>query len=157
MKNKLLISACLLGHPVRYDGGAKGLPDETLRDLRQRFGLIPVCPECAGGLPTPRAPAEIEPGRSASDVLRGQGSVITATGDDVTAEFLSGADKVLGIAQETGAGCALLKANSPSCGKLAVYDGHFAGKLVPGEGITAHRLRQAGIPVFSETELNLLP
>ena len=51
---KLLVSACLLGDPVRYDGQAQRLADPSLRVWQQAGMLVPFCPEVAGGLPTPR-------------------------------------------------------------------------------------------------------
>ena len=54
----LLISACLMGYNCKYNGGNNALPQDVLAALRQRYRLIPVCPEAAGGLPTPRTPSE---------------------------------------------------------------------------------------------------
>ena len=154
MKKILLISACMAGDPVRYDGQGKGLSTATLNALKTRFELQPVCPECLGGLSTPRPPAEIEPGGTASEVCQGQARVIAKTGEDVTEAFREGARLTLACARTHGATVALLKANSPSCGNHAVYDGQFAGQLVKGEGATAHHLRCAGISVFNENELD---
>ena len=57
---KLLVSACLLGDPVRYDGQAQRLADPSLRVWQQAGMLVPFCPEVAGGLPTPRPAAECQ-------------------------------------------------------------------------------------------------
>ena len=121
---RILISACLLGLKCRYDGGGKALP--PLADLLGRADLsfVPVCPEQLGGLPTPRPPAE-----------RVGERVRTRDGGD---------------ARLTGCRCALLKARSPSCGSGAIYDGTFTGRRVPGDGVTAARLKSADIPVFDE-------
>lgn len=156
MKKPLIVSACLLGDPVRYDGQAKGLSAERLKRLSEEFTLIRVCPECLGGLPTPRAPAELQPGCSGHEVLQGQGLVMTATGKDVTQAFISGARQTLTIAMRHGVQLALLKANSPSCGNNAIYDGHFTGQQCTGEGVTATILLQAGIMVFNEEEYEAL-
>lgn len=52
-KLKLGISACLLGQPVRYDGGHK--LDRFLRDvLGPHVEYVPVCPEVECGLGVPR-------------------------------------------------------------------------------------------------------
>ena len=139
-RNALLVSACLLGECCRYDAKCPAAP-EALKTFFARcrqadIALIPVCPECAGGLPTPRPPAEIEPGKSAADVLDGMGRVRTAAVDDVTAAYVTGAHAALKAALETRTETALLKAKSPSCGSAEVYDGTFTRRLKPGKGVT---------------------
>src|SRR5574343_979653 len=114
-KPVLLVSACLLGQPVRYDAASKGLPDDWQASLAARYTLLPFCPECAGGLPTPRPAAEID-GDGGDAVLHGLARVHTASGDDVSAAFVHGARLALALAQQHGCRLALLKANSPSCG-----------------------------------------
>ena len=136
---RLLISACLLGEPCRYDGASRPLPDEKLDKLLRDHTLIPVCPEQLGGLPTPRTPSERQGER-----------VIMRDGKDVTAEYDRGARLTCAIAAQTCAEAALLKARSPSCGCGAVYDGSFTGTLVPGDGVTAEQLKARGLPVYTE-------
>ncbi|MDD2099371.1 DUF523 domain-containing protein [Pseudomonas putida] len=148
---KILVSRCLLGHRVRYDGGASG-PFDQLQAWLDEGRVVPLCPEVAGGLPTPRAAAEI-PGGQGGEVLDGQASVITTEGEDVSAQFLSGAHQALELVQRHGIRIAVLKANSPSCGNLLTYDGTFSGVKVTGEGVTAALLRRHGVQVFSELEL----
>jgi uncharacterized protein YbbK (DUF523 family) len=148
---KILVSRCLLGHRVRYDGGASG-PFDQLQAWLDEGRVVPLCPEVAGGLPTPRAAAEI-PGGQGVQVLDGQASVITTEGEDVSAQFLSGAYQALELVQKHGIRIAILKANSPSCGNLLTYDGTFSGVKVSGEGVTAALLKRHGVQVFSELEL----
>jgi len=148
---KILVSRCLLGHRVRYDGGASG-PFDQLQAWLDEGRVVPLCPEVAGGLPTPRAAAEILGGQG-SEVLEGHASVITAEGEDVSAPFLSGAYQALELVQKHGIRIAVLKANSPSCGNLLTYDGTFSGVKVTGEGVTAALLKRHGVLVFSELEL----
>ena len=148
---KILVSRCLLGHRVRYDGGASG-PLDPLQAWLDEGRVVPLCPEVAGGLPTPRAAAEI-PGGQGGEVLDGQASVLTTEGEDVSAQFLSGARQALELVQQHGIGIAILKANSPSCGNLQTYDGTFSGVKVSGEGVTAALLKRHGVQVFSELEL----
>ncbi|NHR07854.1 DUF523 domain-containing protein [Chromobacterium haemolyticum] len=155
VKPTLLVSACLLGQPVRYDGQAKSLAEQDWTRLRRDFTLIPACPEYMGGLPTPRPAAELRGGDGAA-ALRGQATVETAAGENVSAAFLRGAQASLRLAQAHGCRQALLKANSPSCGTLRIYDGEFSGKLKNGEGVTASLLRQAGIKVCSEDHIEEL-
>lgn len=148
---KILVSRCLLGHRVRYDGGASG-PFDLLEQWIEEGRVVPLCPEVAGGLPTPRAAAEI-PGGQGVEVLDGIAAVITTDGEDVSAQFLEGARQALDLVQKHGIRVAVLKANSPSCGNLLTYDGTFRGVKVSGEGVTAALLKRHGVRVFSELEL----
>lgn len=149
---KILVSRCLLGHRVRYDGGAHG-PFDQLRQWLAEGRVVALCPEVAGGLPTPRPPAEIRGGQGA-EVLDGRLSVLTVDGQDVTGAFVDGAEQALQLVREHGIRVALLKARSPSCGNLENYDGSFSGVRVPGEGVTAALLRRAGVRVFNEMQLD---
>lgn len=148
---KILVSRCLLGHRVRYDGGASG-PFDLLEQWIAEGRVVPLCPEVAGGLPTPRAAAEI-PGGQGGEVLDGVATVITTDGEDVSAQFLDGARQALALVQRHGIRVAVLKANSPSCGNLLTYDGTFNGVKVNGEGVTAALLKRHGVQVFSELQL----
>ena len=143
---KVVISACLTGIRCRYDGGASrnALVIEGLKTST----LIPVCPEEAGGLATPRPAAEIVGGDGA-DVLDGRTRVMTADGADVTENFVKGAHHALRIAQTNGATQVVLKARSPSCGCGDIYDGTFSGRLTAGDGVTAALLKRHGITVTS--------
>lgn len=137
---KILVSACLLGIPCRYDGRSK--PVEKILELeKQGYELIPVCPEVLGGLPTPRPPAECQ-----SD-----GRIINRAGDDVTEFYQKGAQKALEIAQAHGCAAAVLKEKSPSCGCYEIYDGSFSKQLIPGQGVTAKLLFEHQIQVLGET------
>ncbi|KFX70704.1 purine nucleoside phosphorylase [Pseudomonas taeanensis MS-3] len=148
---KILVSRCLLGHRVRYDGGAHG-PFDLLERWQAEGRVVALCPEVAGGLPTPRAPAEISGGQGVQ-VLDGQLAVMTVDGEDVSAAFLAGAEQALTLVERHGIRLALLKARSPSCGNRENYDGSFTGVRVAGEGVTAALLRRAGVRVFNEDEL----
>ena len=141
MKDALLISACLLGTNCKYNGGNNALPPERLADLEERFRLVPVCPEQAGGLPTPRLPSE----------RRGE-RVVNRAGEDVTEAFCRGAELALETALREGCRLALLKERSPSCGSGRIYDGSFTGTVIPGDGVTAEMLKKSGLTVCSETE-----
>jgi uncharacterized protein YbbK (DUF523 family) len=150
---KVLVSACLLGERVRYDGRDAAAENAILREWCDQKLAVPICPEVAGGLAVPREPAEIETG-SGEDVLNGIARVVTRTGEDVTDAFLKGAEKALEAARDCGASIAILKAKSPSCGTLFTYDGSFSGKLEPGVGVTAALLKRHGIAVFNEHQIN---
>ncbi|WP_455232695.1 DUF523 domain-containing protein [Geopseudomonas aromaticivorans] len=149
--DKILVSRCLLGHAVRYDGGAHG-PIALLLQWQAEGRVVALCPELAGGLPTPRPPAEI-PGGQGAAVLDGRLPVRTVDGEDVGAAFLAGAQAALALVRQHDIRVAVLKARSPSCGNLENYDGSFSGRRVPGEGVTAALLRRAGVRVFNEEQL----
>ena len=127
---KILVSRCLLGHRVRYDGGSHG-PFDLLERWQAQGRVVALCPEVAGGLPTPRAPAEIPGGRGAL-VLEGQAPVVTVDGADVTGAFVRGAEQAMALVDRHGIRLAILKARSPSCGNRENYDGSFSGLRVPG-------------------------
>lgn len=139
---KILVSACLLGRPCRYDGRSK--PCEKVISLAERNDteVIEICPEQLGGLPTPRIPSEIVGEK-----------VVAKDGRDVTEFFVSGAKKALDIAKESSCSYAILKSLSPSCSPCGVYDGSFSGKVVDGMGVTAKLLKENGIEIFSENDV----
>ena len=139
MKN-ILVSACLLGEPCRYDGKSK--PCERVITLKNTYNLIPICPEVMGGLPTPRTPSEICGER-----------VLMKDGRDVTENYNRGAQKALEIARENACTVAILKEKSPSCGSGLIHNGLFDGGLVEGDGITTQLLKQNGIRVLGESEI----
>ncbi|WP_136253769.1 DUF523 domain-containing protein [Onishia niordana] len=149
---KRLISACLLGQPVRYDGGAKTLHDATLERWRREGRLMAACPEVQAGLSTPRAPAEIQDGGGVA-VLDGTARVIARDGEDVSQAFLSGAEQALAMCQQHRIRVAILTEASPSCGSRTLYDGSFTVHRVPGQGMTAALLERHGVRVFSQFEL----
>lgn len=142
---KLLISACLLGNDCKYDGGNNRLPDAVLAALREKYVLVPVCPEFSGGLPTPREPSE-----------RVGDRVLSISGRDVTAEYFHGAEIAAALYRRHDCSAALMKAHSPSCGRDEIYDGAFSGTLTPRDGTAVERLRALGAAVYTEKETDLL-
>ncbi|NBB51149.1 DUF523 domain-containing protein [Rhizobium sp. CRIBSB] len=156
MPPKILISACLLGRPVRYDGKGKPLADPRIERWKAEGRLVGFCPEQAGGLPTPRPPAEIEGGMSGEDVLAGRARVMEVTGGDVTDAFVEGGKKAVAFAREQNCRFALLIDGSPSCGSGFIYDGSFSGTRHPGFGVTTALMRAAGISVFSDRQIDQL-
>jgi uncharacterized protein YbbK (DUF523 family) len=147
---RILVSACLLGHAVRYNGLDKKSDHDVLARWVADGRVVAVCPEVAGGLPVPRPPAEITGAAGGALVLAGHARVIARTGEDVTAEFVHGAEHALAKAQEHDIRVAVLKEGSPSCGSSFSYDGTFSGVRVPVPGVTAALLQRHGIRVFSE-------
>ena len=142
-KEKILVSACLLGEACRYDG--KSVPCIDIGLLSDKYDIIAVCPEVAGGLPTPRVPSE-----------RVGISVINKAGADVTDNYNLGAKSALDLCKKYRIKLAVMKERSPSCGSDKIYDGRFSGKLVPGQGVTTELLRKHGVKVFGESEIKKL-
>lgn len=132
-----LISACLAGERCRYDGGGNLVP--TLKPLAESGDALPVCPECAGGLPCPRVPCERRGTR-----------IIGRDGSDHTAAFQAGVEQVLRALDLFPIESGILKARSPSCGVDQIYDGTFSGRLIPGAGLLAQVLSARGIPLSTE-------
>jgi uncharacterized protein YbbK (DUF523 family) len=144
MKPKILISACLVGEKVKYDGGDNLISHPILQKWQEEGILIPLCPEVLGGLEVPRLPCE---------VVHKSGKVINQKGEDVTLIFEKGALETLKIVQENNVTMAILKARSPSCGKGMIYDGTFTGTKVEDSGFTCKFLENNGIVVFNEEEI----
>lgn len=152
MSKMILVSACLLGQKVRYDGSDKDQNDALLHELIAQNRVVAICPEVVGGLGVPRLPAEIQNGIG-NDVLNEQARVFDSSGQDVTAEFVIGAQQALALAQRHNVHVAILKARSPSCGDGQIYDGTFSKRLIDGSGVTAALLERHGIKVFNEEEI----
>ena len=138
----VLVSACLLGEPTRFDG--RSAPNEEVLRLAREREVIPVCPETLGGLSVPRSPAEIESGDGGS-VLDGKARVIRCDGVDVTEAYMRGAQRVLEFARQHGAREAWLKERSPACGVKTIKRGENA---VPGQGVCAALLARSGVRVI---------
>ena len=143
-KETILVSACLLGVNCRYDG-SHGENKEILA-LLDEYHLVPVCPEQLGGMETPRPASE----------RRGENTVISQSGQDVTAFFEKGASETLKLANIFGCKKAVLKERSPSCGNGMIYDGTFSGNKIPGSGVTAALLKENGIEVIGESKIHSL-
>jgi uncharacterized protein YbbK (DUF523 family) len=150
---KILVSACLLGEAVRYDG--KSLPQQhpLLEQWRSENRLVSFCPEVAGGLPTPRVAAEIDHG-DGYDVLQQRAQVTDHAGQNVSAAFIKGAKLALDICRQQNITIAILSARSPSCGNDQIYDSSFSSQLKKGSGVTAALLRQHGISVFNQHSID---
>ena len=142
---RVLVSACLLGAPVRYNGKDKRSTHPVLERWVREGRVVSACPEVLGGLGTPRAPSEVVR-------IRGLRHVVANTGRDVTPEFNRGSALALEQAQTNDVHVAVLKEGSPSCGSAWTYDGTFTGTRVADEGVTTALLRRHGIRVFSEGE-----
>lgn len=140
---KIIISACLLGDKCKYNG--KDNYQKEIEELKQYYDIVPICPETMGGLQIPRDPSEIYKER-----------VISKKGKDVTKNFIAGKNQVINIVKYLHIKKAILKENSPSCGSNFIYDGTFTNKLIPGSGITAKALKELGVIVYTEADIEKL-
>ena len=140
---KILISACLVGDNVKYNGGNN--LTSKLDALLEKYELIPFCPEVEGGLSTPRSPAE-----------RVGERIVNQDGEDVTDNYLKGAELAFNICLYLKIKKVILKEKSPSCGSKIIYDGSFSHKEIPGIGVTAEYLKEKGIEVYSENDIDSL-
>ncbi len=144
MKEKILVSSCLLGNNVKYNGGNNNCP--LIEKVKEQFDIITVCPEVSGGLPIPRFPSEIQ---SNNKVVNNQST-------DVTKEYQKGANIALELCKKHNIKIAILKEKSPSCGTHFIYNGDFDGTVIEGQGITTNLLIKNDIKVYSENEIEIL-
>lgn len=152
-REPVLVSACLLGEAVRFDGGDMRSDHAILQRWLKEGRVESVCPEVAGGLPVPRPRAEIASGAGGAKVLAGAARAIDSNGRDVSAYLVGGAERALAKARERRIRVAVLKEGSPSCGSGFIFDGSFSNAKVDGMGVTAALLAQNGVRVFSEHQL----
>lgn len=155
MINKILVSACLMGFKIRYNGSEKAQMAEKLERWQQQQRLVIYCPELAAGLPTPRPPAEIVYA-DGKEVMLEQARIMDNTGVDVTRHYQLAAWMALHCAQESGCTAALLTDGSPTCGSQFIYDGSFSAQRKSGMGVAASLLTDHGIKVFSDQQLTVL-
>ena len=154
--DKIFVSACIIGRPVRFNETDNLVEHPLMEKWRDEGRLVPLCPEVAAGFPTPRAPAEIEPGSLGTDVLDGKARVFEDNGTDVTGEFVLGAQLALETAKKAGCKFALLTDGSPSCGSTYQYSGKFDMGTRKGDGVVAAVLARNGIRVFPENRIEQL-
>jgi uncharacterized protein YbbK (DUF523 family) len=149
---RVLVSSCLLGEKVRYHGGDAAISHPILDRWIAEGRVVPLCPEIEGGLPAPRPPAEIQ-GGTGDEVLRAVAFVRRKDDVDVSDAFRNGAAAAIDLVRRHGIRVAVLKDGSPSCGVHRIYDGSFSGRRLEASGVTAAALRQEGVHVFSDEEL----
>jgi len=154
--DKILVSGCLMGRRIRYNGTAKDFEHPLLERWRTEGRLVVVCPELQAGFSTPRPPAEIEKGLKGSDVIDAKARVFENTGADVTTLYVAGAQIALELALEQGCRFALLTDGSPSCGSTFIHDGSFSGRRHAAAGVTAALLQRHGVEVFAERQIEQL-
>jgi uncharacterized protein YbbK (DUF523 family) len=151
---KVLVSACLLGERVRYHGGDALVEHPTLAMWGREGRLVPFCPEVAGGMSVPRPPSEIVGTGGGAAVLAGSARVQRRDGSDCTLAYRQGAKLAAELCRRERITVAILKDGSPSCGSSAIYDGSFSGRRSEASGVTTALLREQGVQVFSELQID---
>jgi uncharacterized protein YbbK (DUF523 family) len=143
-KYQFLVSACRAGYNCTCKG--KNNLKRPVKKLVDSGRALPACPETMGGLPVPRENSEIA-GGDGGDVLRKKARVLSVSGKDLTSSYLLGAKRTARLAIKHNIRKAILKSNSPACGRGRIYDGTFRRKLKPGDGVLTALLRASGIRV----------
>lgn len=144
-KSKILVSACLVGIPCRYNGTSA--LNDSIQKLLNDSELVIVCPELLGGEVTPRPACNIHEG-SGNDVLEGTARIIGIDGKDYTESYVLGAKKTLEIAISNNISKAILKKHSPSCGVDEIYNSEGTD-IINGDGVLAALLKNNNIEVIS--------
>ena len=137
---KILVSACLFGENCKYNGG-NNLNAAVLKFV-EGHEVVPICPEMMAGMGCPRTPVEIVNGI----VTDRNGNVVDGIIRNAVARAL---EQIKG--QEID--CAVLQSRSPTCGVNQIYDGTFSGTRIPGSGIFAQALKDAGYRVIDAEDL----
>jgi len=151
--NKILFSSCLLGEKVRYDGSSNKIENDIIKKWQDEGRIIKICPEVEGGLPIPRIPAEIIGVNGGTAVLKSTAKVINKNNEDVTENFIKGANIALDLVKKYNIKIAILKSKSPSCGSLEIYDGTFSGNKIKADGVTVALLKKHGVTIFNENQI----
>ena len=138
---KVLVSGCLLGENCKYNGGNNYNPRvvEFLKDKE----VISICPEMMAGMGCPRNPIEIV-----------DGVLTDCHGKNVDALIRKSVMEIMERIRDEEIQCAILQSRSPTCGVNQVYDGTFSGKLIPGSGIFAKSLMDAGYLVIDGEDIS---
>lgn len=138
---KVVVSACLTGHNCKYNGGNNRNP--AVLEFLKGKEVIEICPEMLSGLGTPRKSVELV-----------DGVVRSADGENFDEDFHHGVEEAMALIKNEPVELAVLQSRSPSCGVKQVYDGTFSKKLIPGQGLFARALSQAGIPLVDSEDIS---
>lgn len=132
---KVLVSACLLGENCKYNGGNNY--SSAVAEFVRGKEILSICPELMAGMGCPRTPIEIV-----------DGVLMDRDGKNVDAAMREVVEMAMKQLSSEEIQCAVLQSRSPTCGVNQVYDGSFSGKLIPGAGIFAQALKEAGYRVI---------
>lgn len=137
---KVLVSACLLGENCKYNGGNNYNPAVVAHARGKE--VLALCPEMLAGMGCPRTPIEIV-----------DGVLMDRSGNNVDAAMREAVANAMEQLRGEDIECAILQSRSPTCGVNQIYDGSFSGKLIPGSGIFAKALRDAGYQVIDAEDM----
>ena len=137
---KVLVSACLLGESCKYNGGNNY--SSAVAEFVRGKEILPICPELMAGMGCPRTPIEIV-----------DGVLMDRDGKNVDTAMREAVEMVMKQISSEEIQCAVLQSRSPTCGVNQVYDGSFTGNLIPGTGIFAQALKEAGYRVIDAEDV----
>lgn len=144
------VSACLLGQPVRYDGGHQ--LDRYITDVLGRyFTFLPVCPEAECGLGVPREAMRLEGDPTAPRL------VTRVSRRDLTEQMTTWCDRMVDELEQADLCGFIFKSRSPSSGLFRVKVYQAGGTAArPGRGLFAAAVasRFPLLPMEEEGRLN---
>ena len=138
---KVLVSGCLLGENCKYNGGNNYNP--RVVEFLKGKEVISICPEIMAGMGCPRNPIEIV-----------DGVLTDCHGKNVDSLIRKSVMEIMERIRDEEIQCAILQSRSPTCGVKQVYDGTFSGKLIPGSGVFAKSLMDAGYLVIDVEDIS---
>ena len=138
---KVLVSGCLLGENCKYNGGNNYNP--RVVEFLKGKEVISICPEMMAGMGCPRNPIEIV-----------DGVLTDCHGKNVDSLLRKSVMEIMDRIRDEEIQCAILQSRSPTCGVNQVYDGTFSGKLIPGSGVFAKSLMDAGYLVIDGEDIS---
>ena len=137
---KILVSACLLGENCKYNGGSNY--NAAVAEFVKGKEVLAICPEMMAGMGCPRTPIEIV-----------DGVLMDCNGNNVDAAMRETVEMAMEMIRKEEIQCAVLQSRSPTCGVNQIYDGSFSGKLIPGSGVLAQALKDAGYQVIDAEDV----
>ena len=137
---KILVSGCLLGENCKYNGGNNYNP--RVVEFLKGKEVISICPEIMAGMGCPRNPIEIV-----------DGVLTDCHGKNVDSLIRKSVMEIMERIRDEEIQCAVLQSRSPTCGDKQVYDGTFSVKLIPGSGVFAKSLMDAGYLVIDVEDI----
>lgn len=149
-KPKIVVSACLLGENVRFNGGHSR--SRYVTDVLDRyFEWVPVCPEVGMGMSIPREPIRLVGDETAPRLLG------TDTGTDYTEDMSRFAEGWLTALPDREVHGFIMMKKSPSCGmaRIPVYN-EKGGRVAQRDGLFTAAVRAGlpSIPLEEEGRLN---
>ena len=142
-KLKIAVSACLLGHNVRYNKTNKYLP---LLQTLEEFEYIPICPEVTAGFGVPRPSIQLEEHQNTIRLIR------KADQQDVSTGFCLKNNELLKRLKTLKVKGFILKSKSPSCG---INNAKLLGQLERIDGLFTSLVRKEfpNLPLITDIDI----